>query len=345
MVSINGETLKNEKQETTRLKRELKNAFTNYLEAYLVHRDRLSTYAMFSPTLTGFGNGINERGYTLEDMTADYQRDFEQAPNSISYTLQKIQIQPISDSIGIVFGELDILTTISDQSLHINNLRISIVFQKIQDTWKLEHTHISSPAQLLTKSESAQLHEREQRVLQLEKLVQEKTKEVEATRLELEKLTETDHVTGLYNRMKLEEILSTEIQRAKRYGNIFSIILFNLDNFNAINDSLGHQVGDQILIDLANIISHRVRETDKIGRWNNDEFMIIAPETNLEDAALLAEITRVTLENHEFGITSRIASSFGVTCWMEQDTYNSLIDRVNNTLYQAKHNGKNQKIS
>lgn len=324
------------------INQELYDAFINYLEAYLVRRDKDATFALFAPTLTGFGTGIDERAYTPEQFVADYKRDFEQAPNSIAYTLNQYKVQPITDETGVVFGELDIVTTIMDQSLRMNCLRISVIFRKYTDSWKLEHMHISFPTQEHDEGESFPLKELEDRAVVLQRLVQERTRDLEEARQELEKLAETDRMTGLYNRLKLDEILMAEVQRAKRYGNMFSILLFDLDNFKDINDTLGHQIGDKVLKDLANVISHRVRETDKIGRWGGDEFMIISPETNLEDASLLAEIIRVSLESHDFGINMQVTSSFGVTSWRENDNYNDLIDRADKALYQAKRSGKNQ---
>jgi diguanylate cyclase (GGDEF)-like protein len=326
-------------------KKELQQCFLAYLEAYFVQRDFAATLAFFSPTFAGFGTGADEVAYNPEDFIELYKRDFKQAPNPISYQLKKLEIQSPNETIGILFGELDLHTTIQNQTMSIYRLRMSTVFHKSENKWLMEHMHISLPTQEHAEDESYPIKEIEERASVLEKLVQERTRELEIARKELELLAETDGMTGIYNRMKLDQILLTEIQRANRYNSSFSVILFDLDNFKDINDTCGHQVGDQVLSELARIIHQRVRNTDILGRWGGDEFMIISPEINLDDATLLAETIRITLASHDFCIHMPVTSSFGVTVWKPKDTYNALIDRVDKSLYKAKRNGKNQVVA
>jgi diguanylate cyclase (GGDEF)-like protein len=332
----------NQTQEIIHIKDELYNTFINYLNVYLVQRNLPGTLALFSSTFTGFGTGIDENGYSTAEFIKCYQRDFQQAPNPMTYKLETSRIQPITSSSGIVFGKLNVTTTIQNQNLKLNNLRISIVFHKVHQQWLIEHMHLSFPTQVHTKDESYPIKEIEARSQVLEKMVHERTHELEIAKEKLEKLAETDCMTGLYNRMKLDQILSAEIQRAQRYQSVFSIILFDLDNFKEINDNYGHQTGDQVLTELAKVIGQRVRSTDYIGRWGGDEFMIISPETNLENASLLAEIIRVTLKTHDFGLPCSVTSSFGITSWKENDIASTLIDRVDKALYKSKRSGKNQ---
>lgn len=326
-------------------RKELQQCFFAFLEAYFVQRDFTATLAFFSPTFTGFGTGVNETAYTAADFIALYKQDFEQAPNPISYQLIKLEIQSLGETSGISFGELDLHTTIMDQTMSLYRLRITTVFHKQADKWLMEHMHISLPTQVNAVDQSSPIKEIEERVLVLEKLVQERTHELEIARKELELLAETDGMTGIYNRMKLDQILLTEIQRANRYNSTFSVILFDLDNFNEVDDACGHQVGDQILSELARLIHQRVRNTDILGRWGGDEFMIISPEISLDDATLLAETIRITVASHDFGIQRSLTSSSGVAVWKAKDTYNALIDRVDKSLNKAKRNGKNQVVA
>jgi diguanylate cyclase (GGDEF)-like protein len=325
--------------------KELQQCFLAYLEAYFVQRDLTATVAFFSSTFTGFGTGVNEAAYTTEDSIKLYKRDFEQAPNPISYQLKKLEIQPLGESCGILIGELDLRTTIMDQTMSLYGLRITAAFHKQSGKWLMEHMHISLPTSINAVNQSTPIKEIEERVAVLEKLVEERTHELEIARKELELLADTDGMTGIYNRMKLDQILLTEIQRANRYNSTFSVILFDLDNFNEVDEACGHQVGDQILTELARIIHQRVRNTDILGRWGGDQFMIISPEINLDDATLLAETIRITIASHDFGIQRSLTSSSGVTVWKPKDTYNALIDRVDKSLCIAKRNGKNQVVA
>lgn len=330
---------------TNQIREELEQQFKNYLETYFVDRNAKGTFHFLSTSAKGFGTGADEKAYADNDFTPLYLRDFEQAPEPIHYSLHQYEVQVLADNIGVVFGELGIETTILEQSLKFNNLRISIVFVKRNDEWKIEHMHLSFPTDLHDEDEAYPLKEIEERAIVLEKLVQERTQELKQARDDLERLAETDPMTRLYNRMKMDNLLTTEIQRAQRYQTTFSIILFDLDNFKDINDTRGHQIGDQLLEELASVIRYRVRNTDVIGRWGGDEFLIISPETNLEDAALLAETIRITLSTHTFKNNIRITSSFGVATWLENDSKDTLIDRADKALYKAKGSGKDQVIN
>jgi diguanylate cyclase (GGDEF)-like protein len=330
---------------TDQIRKELEHQFIVYLETYFVARDVEGTFSLLSTGVTGFGTGLDEKGYTQEDFKKLYLRDFEQAPDPINYKLHQINIQVISDSVGIVFGEFDIITSIMEQQLKLNNLRISAVYQNVDGNWLMEHMHLSFPTEAHDADEAYPIKEIEERASVLEKLVQERTQELQQAQEELERLAETDPMTGLYNRMKMDKTLHTEIQRAQRYQTTFSIVLFDLDNFKEINDTRGHQIGDQLLEELATVIRHRVRNTDVIGRWGGDEFLIISPETNLEDAALLAETIRITLSTHSFKNDIHITSSFGVATWLDNDSQDTLIDRADKALYKAKGSGKDQVIN
>lgn len=108
-----------------------------------------------------------------------------------------------------------------------------------------------------------------------------------------QKLSITDNLTQIYNRLHLENIFAQETQKSRRYGDIYSIIIMDIDFFKAINDNYGHDVGDQILIDIVQILKSNIREIDVLGRWGGEEFLIICPQTNLEQAYIVAEKLRV----------------------------------------------------
>ncbi len=156
-------------------------------------------------------------------------------------------------------------------------------------------------------------------------------------------LATIDPLTKVYNRLKFDEILQTEIERAKRYNTIFSLIMFDIDDFKKINDTYGHQVGDFVLKEIATLVKKNIRATDFIARWGGEEFMVLAPHTNLTCAEKLAYKLKIVIENHDFKI-GKITASFGVTQYKEGDTPNSIIHRADEALYQAKKKGKNQVI-
>ena len=158
----------------------------------------------------------------------------------------------------------------------------------------------------------------------------------------LEILSVTDKLTGLANRRKLEAALQSELLRARRYGKIFSVILLDVDHFKNVNDTHGHQAGDEVLVRLAALLTANARETDLVGRWGGEEFLIVCPETSLTLVSTLAERYRQELEQQDFGEIGQITSSFGVTACEEGDDVQRLIQRADQALYRAKESGRNR---
>lgn len=159
---------------------------------------------------------------------------------------------------------------------------------------------------------------------------------------ELARLSVTDRLTGIYNRMKLDEALAAEIQRCRRYDQALAIVLLDIDHFKRINDTYGHQAGDRALIDIARLLSAGSRETDVVGRWGGEEFMIVLPHTDLAGASRLAEKMRTTIAAHEFSGIGQQTASFGVAAYRIDDQPNDLVARADAALYEAKHAGRNR---
>ncbi len=160
--------------------------------------------------------------------------------------------------------------------------------------------------------------------------------------VELERISQTDHLTGLYNRLKTDEVIKSEVARSGRYGGTFSVMLFDIDFFKKINDTRGHQVGDQILIQISHLIKNNLRNTDILGRWGGEEFMIVTPELDVKNAGHLAEKLRLLIENHIFPEQIRVTASFGVAEYQMGNSPDALLKRADKLLYDAKSAGRNQ---
>lgn len=173
------------------------------------------------------------------------------------------------------------------------------------------------------------------KIAETNRLLLEKTRE-------LERISITDPLTGIYNRMRLEEVFQHEIPRAERYGKTFSAIMLDVDEFKAINDSYGHPTGDRVLVEVATILQQSIRNTDTLGRWGGEEFLIICPETDLAGTHSLAEQLRQKLEQHEFPVVGRVRASFGVACHQPGEKEHDLVRRADQALYRAKSRGKNR---
>jgi diguanylate cyclase (GGDEF)-like protein/PAS domain S-box-containing protein len=158
----------------------------------------------------------------------------------------------------------------------------------------------------------------------------------------LKELAERDYLTKVYNRRMFENLLKHEMERAKRHGRPLSLIMFDIDHFKRINDTFGHQVGDQVLKRLVDVVRSNLRRTDILARWGGEEFMILLPETSTESACKLAERLRRTVENADFGKAGRITVSFGVAGMRREDTAESLVRRADRAVYEAKRKGRNR---
>lgn len=321
---------------------EIKTALYHYLETYFLNRDLEGTLPLLRSTITGFGTGQDEIGFDKKAFEALYTRDISQGPNPITYTITAQNIASPIKNIGITTTVLDIETTIFDQQLKLNGLRLSMVFAKHGDQWLAEHMHISLPTEAHEEDESFPVKELEDRNILLQKMVEKKTQELETAIEDISVLAKTDALTGIYNRLKLDELLKNEIERTRRYGRDLAISLLDIDHFKQINDRHGHLIGDQVLKDMVDLIANRLRKTDLFGRWGGEEFLIIFPETSLENAASLANELRQAIESHKFSIISSLTASFGVSIYKPGETASSLLTRVDHALYEAKRNGRNK---
>lgn len=181
---------------------------------------------------------------------------------------------------------------------------------------------------------------------------QEKVRESESRIRELEAeleqtsdLVRHDQLTGVLNRRGLEDMFDKEIARASRQDTMLCVALLDIDNFKKLNDSLGHQAGDDALVHLASVCRTTLRPQDTIARYGGEEFVILLPETHLDDALgalirLQRELTKeIFLHNNKKVL---ITFSAGVTRLESGDTQSSLIKRADSAMYAAKKSGKNR---
>lgn len=151
-----------------------------------------------------------------------------------------------------------------------------------------------------------------------------------------------DFLTGIYNRRMFDELMTAEMTRSSRYKTPLSLIMVDLDHFKRVNDSLGHSVGDHVLQKVAELISGRIRSHDIFSRWGGEEFVILTPKNDENQAAVLAEILRDMIDQYNFGNGLKITASFGVTCRCSEESSESFIGRADTALYRAKHTGRNR---
>ena len=175
--------------------------------------------------------------------------------------------------------------------------------------------------------------------------------ESQRLRLENEDITEkmhalattaiTDSLTGAYNRNMLNVALPSEIERSRRHNTPLAIIMLDIDHFKEVNDRHGHQVGDRTLVWLTERISTQLRDADLLFRWGGEEFLVLAPNTDLAAACVVADRMRREIEQSPLEPAGMITCSFGCSQFWQEDTTDTFIQRADRALYAAKDNGRN----
>lgn len=153
-----------------------------------------------------------------------------------------------------------------------------------------------------------------------------------------------DTLTKAATRIKFNEVLDDLIKTASRFDNqVFGLIFIDIDNFKAINDKYGHNIGDIVLKTIAEIILKNIRPTDFFARWGGEEFIVLYPMSPKKNSIILADRLRKKIEEYSFKeIIENVTCSFGVVEYEKGDTIEIILERADKLLYKAKKNGKNR---
>lgn len=221
---------------------------------------------------------------------------------------------------------------------HDGQAYISYAFMKMNRRHLIEE-------QLIQERRRAEMAIEEKEALNIElqlaqKALIQKQKALELKNTELESLSTTDSLTKLFNRRVFEREIETQLALHKRSHQCFSMILFDIDHFKKINDQHGHDAGDSVLIQFAETLTQHLRQIDILTRIGGEEFVLILPNTEIEQAREVAERHRQTIENSNF-VSGKVTASFGVTAVQTEDNAMTLYKRADTALYEAKQQGRN----
>ena len=164
---------------------------------------------------------------------------------------------------------------------------------------------------------------------------------------QLKRLTNIDHLTGLFNRRYLAEVLEAEFFRAKRNGENLSLVIIDIDFFKQVNDTYGHQNGDVVLASVAEVVQQQMRAYDSAARYGGEEFVMVFPGTTLEGGVMAAERLRLAVIDHHFphpleDLTVTVSAGVASYPSPHVDNIDSLFRRADEALYRAKQNGRNR---
>ena len=177
------------------------------------------------------------------------------------------------------------------------------------------------------------------------KLIQQ-TERLEKAQEKLKLLAATDPMTKLYNRRYFSEISTTHFDLAMRATTPLSLIMIDIDHFKKVNDTYGHEVGDDVIIFLSNTLKEQSRKSDIVSRWGGEEFLILFPNTDVKGAEIIAQKIRKTIENSRIKIEDTeimFTISIGLAYINKEDTkIENLIKRADDALYRSKEEGRNR---
>jgi diguanylate cyclase (GGDEF)-like protein len=235
---------------------------------------------------------------------------------------------------------------------------ISLVYQyplSLAESADLVHSGLAVPVPgeagsigfLAVYSRSPDHRFAEEEIRELEELAQRAGPAIENARRfkEARQLADLDALTGLHNRRYFHETLAREVSRAHRYGRKLALVVFDLDDFKAINDRIGHLSGDAVLAETADRVRDVVRSADVACRVGGDEFAVILPESSTGDADQLYHRLLGAISTHPIGQAGRLSVSAGIAELRQDDDPTVFFERADEALYRAKERGKAQVVS
>jgi diguanylate cyclase (GGDEF)-like protein len=155
------------------------------------------------------------------------------------------------------------------------------------------------------------------------------------------KVAFVDNLTQVSSRLKFMDFFNDSIQISKTFGQVFCLLMFDIDDFKKINDTYGHDYGDEVLIQVANCAKNTIRKNDLIARWGGEEFIIVLPMTDLKNAVVIAHKIRKAINRLRFTQKGQVSCSFGVVLYKNEETREGVFKRLDDLLYEAKRSGKN----
>jgi diguanylate cyclase (GGDEF)-like protein len=259
--------------------------------------------------LATFGAGmarsyrLQQQNRLLEQKVQERTRDLELANRELSYSREEVVAQ-------------------------------NEMLQQIQAELEAQNQELEDSRSLLA-SQNEQLHE-------MKVILELKNESLAEANARLEDLATIDGLTGLKNHRSFQVKLDTEIKFAARHNTALSLIILDVDSFKSYNDTYGHPAGDEVLRQVARLLSETARDTDFVARYGGEEFVIVLPVTDSEGAVGVADRMRASIEEWPWTVR-KITASFGVAT-LTPDTENTadLVDRADQALYHSKHNGKNR---
>ncbi len=317
-----------------------------YIAMYAGRDDRLT--GRFSDAFNGFTGSGDFLVKDREAWVAITRQDFAQVPNPLRIEMLDVSMQDLSEDVVTVTAFFHIHLPIKENILSQKTARLLLIFRQEGLDWKIVNSTISIPYHLAEDGEVYPLKNLFQKNLELEALVEERTRALEEANAKLEFLSNTDGLTGIANRRNFDQALAVEWNRAQRSGSPLSLILLDVDHFKHYNDQYGHLAGDDCLCAIASALSlGGQRASDVTGRFGGEEFVVLLPDTSADGALEIARRIRQEVMDlalpHADTEAGVVTVSLGVASLAPAQQHGPamLLREADAALYRAKQSGRN----
>lgn len=321
--------------------------FDEYIEMYASRDDRLT--ARFSENFSGYAGGGHALVKDRQEWIRVTRRDFSQIEERVRIEMLDLSMQDLCDRVVMVTAFFHIHLPMQDHILSRETARLVLVFRLEGNDWKIVHSGISIPYPLVQDGEVYPVKGLQERNNYLESLVEQRTRALEEANLKLELLSNTDGLTGIANRRRLDIELEEEWNRAHRAGTPLALIMLDVDHFKHFNDHYGHLAGDDCLRSLTQVLLKEARRSGElVARYGGEEFVVLMPDSNMQaaletaqriqravrSAALIRAETPPGIVSCSFGVASLNPSSEHVP--------DDLLRLADLALYRAKELGRDR---
>ncbi len=321
--------------------------FDRYIEMYADRDDALTRH--FSEDFSGFAGGGDVLVKSRREWIDVTRHDFSQVPGRIRIDMVDLALQDISEDVVITTAFFHIHLPFDEAILSRETARLVLVFRREGEDWKIVSSTISIPYRLVQDGEVYPLRSLYARNLELEKLVEERTRALAESNARLEAMSNTDSLTNIANRRNFDSTLAQEWNRALRAGRPLALIILDVDHFKHYNDHYGHVAGDDCLKALAQTLVKAERRAGRlVARYGGEEFVALMPETTQDEVMaaarhIQAKIWELALPHAETepGIVTVSLGAISVVPTMEH-TPDFLLRQADAALYRAKSQGRNQ---